>query len=209
MICLSDNDLLKKLAICDLLEEALRALDTTRDCVFILPTARYSLLKPNRPDKAKAQLGEVVYERLKAFIERVQVVQDAPSSEDQLAMDDVVGIDSGEAILFSSSRSFESFILATGDKKSLRAVVGASRCQSIVSNLNGRVICFEQLLLRIIKQAGFSHVRAKVVPVSHCDTALRVAFGSGLDATLENVQAALESYVNDLRHDVGPLLIER
>ena len=41
---------------------------------------------------------------------------------------------------------------------------------------------------------------AKVVPVLQtCDTALRAAFGSGLDSTRANTVACLESYIAQLR----------
>ena len=54
MICLFDNDLIKKLAICDVLGEAMAALQTTLAEVLVLPTARYVLLKPfKKPEVAK------------------------------------------------------------------------------------------------------------------------------------------------------------
>ena len=69
------------------------------------------------------------------------------------------------------------------------------------------MICFEQIVMRIINRFGFDHVRSRIVPASDCDTALRAAFGSGLEATEESVMHCLTAYVEYLRHETGPLLI--
>jgi hypothetical protein len=41
VICLSDNDIIHKLAACDLLDDALAALSLARTDVYVLPTAKY------------------------------------------------------------------------------------------------------------------------------------------------------------------------
>ena len=71
----------------------------------------------------------------------------------------------------------------------------------------GRVICFEQTLLRIIDRIGFDLVRTRVVPARNCDTALRAVFGSGLEATEATVRAGLASYIADLQGQTGDLLV--
>jgi hypothetical protein len=72
----------------------------------------------------------------------------------------------------------------------------------------GRVICFEQTVLRVIDGVGFDLVLERVVPARHCDTALRAVFGSGLEATEVGVRAGLRSYIDDLRKQTGRLLLE-
>lgn len=208
MICLSDNDFIRKLAACDLLEEMLAALEITRDQVFILPTARYVLLKPfKNPEQAKIRLGEAVYERLKSFLESVTALNVAPSPEEQQMLDDVVGIDAGEAVLYSSTAHFADFLVATSDKTSLRALAAHSACDAISQRLNGRVLCFEQMILLIMDRIGFEALRAKVVPALHCDTSLRAVFGSGLSADETNVRTALASYIEHLRGETGGVLV--
>jgi hypothetical protein len=69
------------------------------------------------------------------------------------------------------------------------------------------VICFEQVLCRVIARFGFNHVLCKVVPVLDCDTALRAAFGSGFDSTESNTLACLRSYIDELRELSIDLLI--
>jgi len=208
MICLSDNDLILKLAVCDLLDETLTVLGARRDEVFVLPSAKHVLLRPIKsPDKAKARLGEAIYDRLRVFLDSVQVVSVVPSPAEQQTFDDIVGIDSGEAVLFSASAHYAEFLLATSDKNSLRALSASAVCQSICLRLAGRVICFEQVVLRLLDHFGFDSMRDKIVPARQCNTALRAVFGSGLDATEDNVRAGLASYIMDLRNQTGALLI--
>lgn len=210
MICLVDSDLIKKLAVCDLLDAAFEAISAPLGEIFVLPTARYVLLKPvKKPEQAKARLGEPVFDRLIAFFANVQTLVAQPSAEEQRLFDDIIGIDSGEAILFSSSAQFGEFRLATGDKNSLRALASHPECRTVCERLDGKVVCFEQIILAIIKRLGFDTARAKIAPGANCDTALRAAFGSGLDATEDNVLAVLASYIADLRKQTGFLLVQQ
>src|SRR5688572_11917826 len=123
MICLLDNDIVKKLAVCNLLDEALVVLGAAHDEVYVLPAATYVLLKPvKRPEQAKVRLGEAVFNRLNEFLTRVQKLTVQPSPEELRIFNDTVKIDTGEAVLFSASAHFGEFRLATGDKNSLRAL---------------------------------------------------------------------------------------
>ena len=176
MICLSDNDIILKLAVCDLLADALAALEATREEVYVLPTARFVLLRPKHPEQAKERFGEAVVERVRAFLESVRVIDRSPPPEEQQILDDLVGIDAGEAVLFSATAYFPEYLLATSDKRSLRVLSAEAACQPICRRLAGKVFCFEQVILRIIDRMGFDAVRAKVIPARHCDTALRSRF---------------------------------
>jgi hypothetical protein len=73
--------------------------------------------------------------------------------------------------------------------------------------LSGKIICFEQIVVRLIDRYGFVSILNKIVPGRDCDTALRAIFGSGLSATEEQVRGGLESYINHLRKDTGALLV--
>lgn len=209
MICLSDNDFLKKLAVCDLLSEAMDALETNFGEVYVLNTARHVLLKPlKKPEIAKTRLGEAVYERISQFLDRAQTLNVVLAPDEQRLFEDIPAIDPGEAVLFSATAHFPNCLLATGDKSCLRALAGNSNCQIVCQRLTNRVVCFEQVILRIIDRSGFTVVREKVIPAFGCDTALRAVFGSGLEATEETVRAGLTSYVTDLRRHTGALLVE-
>ena len=100
MICLADNDIVKKLAICNLLDEALNTLGVSHREILVLPTARFKLGVAKNPDKARSQLGSETFDRLKAFLDRVGVIDVAPPPEEQQLFNDALEIDTGEAILF-------------------------------------------------------------------------------------------------------------
>lgn len=61
--------------------------------------------------------------------------------------------------------------------------------------------------MRVIDDIGVDAARAKIVPAANCDTALRAAFGSGLEATEANVRSSLAAYVAELRETTGGLLV--
>jgi hypothetical protein len=109
----------------------------------------------------------------------------------------------------TATAAYPESILATSDKRSLIALSGAAGevCQQVRARMAGRVICFEQTLLRVIDAVGFDLVRTRVVPPRNCDTALRAIFGSGLEATEASVQEGLASYVIDLKTQTGGLLV--
>ena len=206
MICLTDNDIIKKLAICDLLPETLVALDAQHEDILVLPSAKFSLGIAKNPDRTKSRIGVPVFDRIAEFLGKIREITTPPIPEEQLLFDDVIEIDPGEAILFSATAHFEECLLATGDKRSLRGLMRLPTPNTVATRLAGRVICLEQIIVRIIKRIGFEHVRNKVVPVSDCDTALRAIFGSGIDAVEENVLRGFESYIRHLRGETGSLL---
>ena len=63
MICLSDNDIILKLAVCDLLAEALAALDAKREEVYVPADRSVRIVEAEAPEQAKERFGEAVYER--------------------------------------------------------------------------------------------------------------------------------------------------
>lgn len=172
-----------------------------------MPSARFVLGIAKQPEKTRARLGAAVFDRLAGFLGKVQVVQQAPDPEEQRLFDDVVGIDAGEAILFSATAAFGNFILATGDKRSLKALAEVEGAESVTARLSGRVICLEQIMVRIMNRYGFDLLRERVVPVVDCDTALSAVFGSGLSAVETNVRHSLNSYIEHLRGECGGLLV--
>ena len=209
MICLADNDIILKLARCDLLSEAVAALGITVADVLVLNSAVHKLLSPMKPGKGIVKQGEPEYERLRVFFDSVRMIDLAPPPDELLAFNDVLGIDTGEAVLFSATGVYADYLLATSDKRSLIALCGAGGevCGRVRDRLKGRVVCFEQTILSILDRVGFAPILAKVVPNRHCDMALRAVFGSGLSATESRVREGLSSYIEDLRRQTIDLLV--
>lgn len=202
MIYLSDNDIVEKLAICDLLDDALNAFDATRADVLVLPTLKNRIGIGTPRPKVVKRLGEVVTARLMDFLATIQEIDEYSVEEHEMleGLDDSVEIDAGEIILLSATANLSDYLLMTGDKRCLRAVATHPECDQIARRIQGHVVCFEQIICRVIARAGFKAVRAKVVPVlQNCDTALRAAFGSGLSATEPNTIECLRTYIDEIR----------
>jgi hypothetical protein len=200
VICLADNDIIHKLAACDLLDEVLTALNLARTDVYVLPTAKYKFRITSRSAaQGEHRYGAAVFARIRDFLASVREINVPGLFEEIQLLAGVDGIDSGEAVLFAATAQFDQYLLATCDKNSLRALVSTPDCHSIAQRLCGHVMCFEQMVKRVIQHCGFSYVQDKVIPARACDTALRVAFGSGIEATEAAVLTILDSYINELR----------
>lgn len=197
MIYLSDDDIVEKLAVCDLLDDTLTSFDATRHDVHVIPTL-WHRIGGNGRRKAEKRLGTDAVARILEFLDGVQVIR-TYSAEDHRLLDDVVSIDPGETILLSATSAYTDYRLLTGDKRCLRALALSPECQIIARRIQGRVVCFEQVVCRLIGHFGFDHVLGKVVPVLSCDTALRAAFGSGMQSTESNAVACLRNYISELR----------
>jgi hypothetical protein len=70
----------------------------------------------------------------------------------------IVNIDRGEALLISATANVDVFWLTTGDKRCINAVA-SSGLEDIERRLAGRVVCLEQVILKLIDREGFELVR--------------------------------------------------
>jgi len=174
-------------------------LGVTHTEVYVLPTAKYKFGITKNLARAEARYGPDVVARIRNFLTNVRELDVVGPPETLQLLAEIDGIDAGEAVLFAIAAGFDNYLLATGDKNSLRAVASNPTCQPIACRLSGHVICLEQIVTRVIAHFGFAYVKDKVVPARACDTALRAAFGSGDAATESNVLTALEGYINELR----------
>ncbi len=195
MILLSDNDIVYKLAAFDLFDEALAALEIEAKDVFVLPTARFKF--GIGTPKGEKRYGPTLIARMAAVLARVREIGWITSPPRELL--GVLSIDQGEALLFAAAQARPDAYLATGDKRSLKALVAEPACKAIAEALRGRLLSFESIVLRLIDRHGFELVRDRIAPVSATDKAMDVVFGSGLSTTAANARAGLESYVRELR----------
>ena len=211
-----DNDIIQKLATFELFDETIKLFEADSTEVRVLATAKYKF----RGDLEKLEKGRlrrpesrlVNYKRTIEIAETLpQIGQAEVDSElfEQISMFD--GIDAGEAVLttyvaqvLQKDETGGAFIL-TGDKRYLKALaeVNLPELQVLFSN---RFWCLEQLILRDIREYGFSVVRDKIVPVRDCDKACKAVFGSGDRATEKNVLEAIAVYIETLRTETGDLL---
>jgi hypothetical protein len=205
VIVISDNDVLRKLACCDLFDEFLQVFGVSVQEIFILNTARHVL----GSKKVRQNIDEDSFNRLSAFLNAVQIITAAPDPDEQLALTEQPNIDTGEAVLFSVTHQLTDAFLTTGDKRSLLSLAAAEDdiCRRLCERLAGKVVCFEQIIWKILDHKGFDAVRNKLVAGRESDKVLAVVVGSGLDATEAAVREGLTSYINDLRKQTGVLLV--
>jgi hypothetical protein len=206
-ICFLDNDIIHKLVALNLFYDAIDALQVDRSNMQVLPTARHIFLKQKKNAK---HYSDVVWDAVIAVVNGCRPIR-VERDVDCLAEIEYLSqfqneIHVGEQKLILATQSAPDFLLLTGDKVCMRALPQLKA--EIYGRLTGRVICFEQVVLLLISRLGFECVKAQVVPMRECDTALRACFGSGDRAEEENVVAALEGYIEDLRREAPGLLAD-
>ena len=208
MIVLADNDILFKLARCDLFDGFLASFSITVDDIRILKSARFSI----RSKKHRNRIDGESLARLTAFLNSVRDVEAEPDPTTIAALNEQTdkNIDAGEAVLFSICPLIPESAIVTGDKKSLAGLTAASRvdtvCAGLCNALAGRIYCFEQVLTRILDHFGFEAIRQKLIDGRECDGGMALWLGSGLDATETKFREGLTSYLNDARRLSGTLL---
>lgn len=208
MILLSDNDLVVKLAQCDLLQETLVSLESGANDCFVLSSLPYSL-RLKDPDKSiEKYVGSVqAYERICGFLEQCSVLNDAKVDFDLIDhMQKIDEVDPGEFALFLHANdlhgSGEQFRILTGDKRALSAICSYEHFDTAFSFLPDNVDCLESSMLRIIDYAGYEFVNERVsvarqqVIEKKYDKVLRFAFGEGRDE--KHCTECLRSYMLDV-----------
>jgi len=207
MILLSDNDLVVKLAQCDLIGESLEFLrSSAKDC-SVLNTIRYSL-RLNDPEKSIARyVGSAqAYERIHELLDSCQVLPEAPIDFDLLDhLNEISEIDPGEQALFMHAKDHHvrliDYRILTGDKRALRAICNYDQPEHF-EFLRTKVTCLESCMIGLVSNYGFDHINQKVstakeqVVNSKYDQVLRAAFGDG--RSQEHCVECLQSYSSDI-----------
>jgi hypothetical protein len=204
MVCFLDNDVILKLTACDLFWEAIATLNVTPADLRVLDTARPVF---QNSANVKSRYPEEIRNAAIAIVRQCQKVS-IVKNETFKALQQIDDIDQGEATLISALPPESPFWLITGDKRCLCAIAHHPQLNSVRQKLKGRVICLEQLILKLLNTHSFDFVLAKILPARDYDTALKSCFGSGTEATPENVTQALKAYIADLRQNSGELLAD-
>jgi hypothetical protein len=191
-----DNDAILKLVACNLFWETVAAIGATQADLRVLSDAKYVFRKSRKvvqkyPPAIRDSAISIVEGCAKIKLQSSQALQDL----------EIEGIDPGERLLIAATQDEVSFYLATGDKRCLKALAAAPQLVEIKQRLSGRVICLEQLILKLIEIKGFDEILSRVLPARNYDKALASIFGSGERATRDNVLLALSGYIEDLRRE--------
>lgn len=203
----ADNDAIRKLAAWDLLDNSVAAIGVQRADCFVLPTARYSLFVTKSPAAGVRRFGEGPHKRIAEFVSNASDVPGTGDTNDDF-LNEIAGVDMGEALLFATASRHNDVYVLTGDKRSIRSIAQTPRCSDLVGRLRRRVLCLEQAVLLTMNVVEFEVVKQRVIANLDVDSAVRAAFGSGELAQRENVVRTLSAYVNELRKETGELLAD-
>ena len=201
MIVLADNDIILKLAQCDLLDVLPEILGCDETDVFITDAAKYQLL-PKKPAKALSKCGnEETVVRLKAFLDTTQTLP-AFKNEALLAqLEDIDNIDGGEKFLFAAAVEINNPLLITGDKRALKALLAHQKqLPTVFSSLQNAVVTFESAVLLAMDKFGFAIVKQKLLGSPKPDGKLRLVLRS------ETLEADFIECLCSYSKEVIPLL---
>jgi hypothetical protein len=206
LVSLWDTDILLKLSALDLVQETLQLLQLSEQDVYLLPSATHYLRKADK--RLIYRYGKEGVERAQKLAQQAKFVGFHLEKSELELLSSVPDIDTGEALLYASTYALQEFWLLTGDKRSLTALAASPNCQPIAARLSGKVICLEQVVIHSLSSYPFEILLSKIVPARECDTAVKVAFGSGNQTNLSHAIGALDAYISELRAKTGNLLRE-
>jgi len=194
MKLLIDTDAFCKLAVSDLLREAVRVLGVELTECGRLAALPHML----RRGRLRRRYGEEACESMLQMAGQLPSLPQ-PTAEwlDPLAA--VQAIDPGEALILAAAAESGAMIVS-GDK---RALEGLKDLEAHRDALAGRIVVLEALLLKLCRDLGTNTVRLRVRPLEGLDRVVRVCFSSqGLEP-----EEGLLSYFKDLQKAVSPLTL--
>lgn len=154
MIILSDSDVVRKLAYCELLAEFLQYLKCPPNEVWVLPTLRFQL-------RRKLVNAPHALQNFEQFLLKVKNIPQAKI--DTLERFESLDVGEGQllAILCDEPRVSQ---LVTGDKKALDKVAALTyRDEQLRVRLQETtVLCLESILIGLVAKRGFNVVQARV-----------------------------------------------
>jgi len=201
-----DVDILLKLAACELLDDITELLAVEEDDLKVLSTAIYKIrgLGKKGTYPAHAISGAI---RFCETHDVIPGVENTASAGALLALGD--GMDPGEVILFSSALENPGSRVVTGDKRALRCLGSLGKDHEITRSLRGRVVCFEELLLRTYEKHGYDYLCQHAHRGAECEGTLRLVFRSGLATEHDEALAGIRSIWVALNRDTAGILVAR
>jgi hypothetical protein len=201
MVYFLDNDVILKLITYGMLNEALDCLKIDRSNIRVLDSARFVFKKHK---KVIENHSLQVRTSAISFVEQHTEIA-FQNSDEHILLVGQNGIDIGEAILIAATIRESSSFLISGDKKCLNALASKD-LDSIHKKMQGRVICLEQIVYKLIEIQGFVWVMDRILPNLACDATLKAAFGSGSKSQCETVLGTLNGYIQDLQKTSSGIL---
>jgi len=192
MKLLVDTDAFCKLAVAELLREAIKLQGAELSDCGRLPALPYMLGK----GRLRERFGPEACDKIAPLAKIMpKIGPPNPTWLDRLA--GIQAIDPGEAQIFAAAAEGKSFVLS-GDKRALRSL---KHIQEYREALSGRIVVMEAMLLALCDDLGPDLVRRRVEPLRSLDTVIKTCFSpQGSDPN-----EGLLSYYRSLASELTPL----
>jgi hypothetical protein len=210
----ADNDILYKGAWYGLLHELLGVIPCLPQHTLVLGQARFVVGKRIERQQKKGLPGAT--EARARFVELLATLSLVePSSAEQSVAADLensaqqlgLPLDAGESLLCAVviQRGLAHFV--TGDKRAIAALETLSRERAELAAVAGRLLCLEQLFVRLLSVVDAKAIKRAVCQSAHVDQALANCFScSSPEVSPERSIEGLASYIDALRA-AAPLLL--
>jgi hypothetical protein len=194
MTLLIDTDAFCKLAVCDLLGDAIALLGVSFSECARLPALPHML----RRGRIRKAYGQAVCDAILPLVDRLPILaQPSDAWLDMLVK--VESIDPGEAQILAAAAE-HGLIVLSGDKRALRALKNIS---GLIDSLAGRIIVLEAILIALCDHLGSVEVAQRIRPLTGTDKAVQICFSN----TDSDPRDGLYSYYNSLVVEVAPLVL--
>lgn len=194
MRLLIDTDAFYKLAVGNILDDAIGLFVTDLTCCGRLPALPYML----RKGRLRQKLGEELCDHLILTVESIPAFPQPDAIWlDKLAS--VQTIDPGEAQIYALAAANKTTVLSS-DKRALRAL---RNIPEYVGALSGRIVVLEAILIALCARLGAVEVKRRIQPLVAHDKMVQICFSP------ENFspQEALDSYYRSLSKELEPLVL--
>lgn len=191
MIVLADNDIVHKLARCELLPELLTWLRVPPALIWVLPSMPFMLRRKLKADAAALAC-------LERFLKLVKPIP-VPSIA---TIERFAQLDVGEqqmlAILVDDAQVTQ---MVTGDKRALKLIGEIASTDHVVAGrlATARIDCLESVMLGLINRFGFAAINAKATRGVTADMVLNMSFGTKRQEA--HAVEALTSYLAGVQAD--------
>jgi hypothetical protein len=210
-----DNDVLLKGASYGMLREFITAIPSVLGETLVLGTARFVVVKRLEKHRDKGDVhAAAAIEQFRSVLQQLATAEptaaelELAATFEHLAQHAGLALDSGESQLCALTICRQLAKLVTGDKRAIGALEALARISDQLSAVAGKVVCLEQLVIRLLDQNEAQAVRSTICSRPHVDAALAICFSCSSPTTSpDSWVAGLESYVRALR-EAAPTLLE-
>lgn len=215
MALLIDNDIIHKLAQLDLLKPAYALLREMYGSIAVLKTLTYKFCPKlaQKRRRVENRYGEDVISRIEDFLNEDVVLVDIAVQNEVLieAMGCESNLDAGEMQLLQAMIDSKDDLMFTGDKRFLKAICDSETLKDTLSSIAGSFVCFEQVMICLIKRLGFELVKSSYLQALTAsykiDKTLTFCFEGGENAEEERVLENLQANVKHIEQKQAPTLL--